>query len=172
VIKSSASMKRGLANISRQWRAGRYDRALAGVDRLLKDWPDNPHLLTMRGNLIQLQEKDVGPTLEDAKRALQRAVDLDRESPRALIELGHFINAVQDDVQAASDCFAKAIRLSERLLREALLGQAKVLVELGRRSEALACLTEAYRLQSRNGKARGPGDKEILDQLEALSRAR
>jgi tetratricopeptide (TPR) repeat protein len=169
VIKSSTSMKRGLAYVKREWRARRYDRALAGVDRLLKDWPDNPYLLTMRGNLIQLQEKDTGPTLDDAKRALRRAVDLDGESPQALIELGHFLNATEDDVQAASDCFAKAIRLSERLLREALLGQAKVLVELGRRSEALACLTEAYWLQSRNGKAGGPGDQEIFEQLEALS---
>jgi tetratricopeptide (TPR) repeat protein len=169
VSKSSNSMKRGLAYVRRQWRAGRYDHALAGVERLLKDWPDNPHLLTLRGNLIQLQENQEGPTLNDAKLALQRAVDLDEESPRAWIELGHFLHASEDNAEAAAKCFAKAIRLSKRLLKEALLGQAKVLSELERRPEALACLTEAYWLQARNGKsAGGSGDQEILEQLEAL----
>lgn len=163
------NMKRGLAQVRRQWRTGRYDRALAQVDRLLKDWPDNPHLLILRGNLIQLQEDDAGPTLKDAKRALQRAVDLDEESPSALIELGHFLNASEDDAKAAAKCFAKAIRLCKRLLKEALLAQAKVLSELDRRPEALACLTEVYWLQSQNGKsARGPGNEELLEQLAAL----
>ena len=130
MIKSSTSMKRGLAQVRQQWRARRYDRALADVDRLLKNCPDNPHLLTMRGNLIQLQEDDQGPTLKDAKLALQRAADLDEESPRALIELGHFLYASEDDAKAAARCFAKAVRLCKRLLKEALTGQAKVLAEL------------------------------------------
>ena len=169
MIKSSASMKRGLARVRHQWRARRYDRALAEVDRLLKNWPDNPHLLTMRGNLIQLQEDDQGPTLKDAKLALQRAADLDEESPRTLIELGHFLYAGEDDAKAAAKCFAMAIRLCKRLLKEALTGQAKVLAELERRSEAVACLTEAYWLQSRNGKsAGGRAEEKILEQLEAL----
>lgn len=167
-MKSSTSMKRGLATIRRLWRSGRYDRALADVDRLLKEWPDNSQLLTMRGNLIQLQEEE-GPTLKDAKRALQRAVDLDEESPYPLLELGHFLHAVEDDAEAAAKCFAKAIRLSKRLLREALVGQAKVFAQLERRSEAFACLTEAYWLQSRNGNPpQEPGDREIFEQLEAL----
>ncbi len=162
-------MKRGLAQVRHQWGARRYDRALAEVDRLLQHWPDNPHLLTMRGNLIQLQENDEGPTLKDAKLALQRAADLDEESPRTLIELGHFLYASEDDAKAAAKRFAKAIRLCKRLLKEALMGQAKVLAELERRSEAVACLTEAYWLQSRNGKsAGGRAEEKILEQLEAL----
>src|SRR5438128_3006103 len=146
-------MKRGLAQVRREWRAGRYGRALAEVDRLLKQWPNNPHLLIMQGNLIQLQDDNEGPTLKDAKLALRHAVDLDEESPRALIELGHFLYACEDDAKAAAKCFAKAIRLCKRQLKEALTEQAKVLSELERRSEALACLTEVYWLQSRNGKS-------------------
>ena len=167
-MKSTNSLKRGLAYVRRLWRSGRYSRALARVDQLLKEWPDNVHLLTLRGNLIQLQETEKGPTLHDAKQALERAVQLDEESPRALIELGHFLNAAEDDAAAGAKCFARAIRLSKRLLKDALLGQAKVLSELERRPEALACLTEAYWLQSRDRKSVGAGDKEILEQLEAL----
>jgi tetratricopeptide (TPR) repeat protein len=169
VIKSSTAMKQGLARVRRQWRAGHYARALAEVERLLESWPDNPRLLTMRGNLIQVQENEEGSTLQDAKRALQRAVDLDEESPHAWIELGHFLNASEDDAEAAAKCFAKAIRLSKRLLKEALLGQAKALSELDRRSEALACLTEAYWLRAHPERsANGPSEQEILEQLEAL----
>src|SRR5215471_11375025 len=112
-MKSTNSLKRGLAYVRRQWRSGRFGRALAKVDQLLKEWPDNSHLLTMRGNLIQLQENEEGPTLNDAKLALQRAVDLDEESPRALIELAYFCNAAEDDAAEGAKCFAKAIRLSK-----------------------------------------------------------
>ena len=116
-------------------------------------------------------EGQKAPTLHDAKLALQRAVDVDEESPRSLIELGHFLNAVEDNAEEAAKCLAKTVRLAKRLLKEALLGQAKVLAELDRRTEAFACLTEAYWLQSRNGKfAHELGEREILKQLDRRAR--
>jgi len=58
-------------------------------------------------------------------------------------------------------------------LQEALLCQAKALVELGRRSEAMACLAEAYWLQARNG--RNSRDKvngaQFLERLEEMVKA-
>jgi tetratricopeptide (TPR) repeat protein len=170
-MKPSKSLKRGLTEVRREWRAGRYDRALDMVGRLLENWPDNPHLLLLRAELIQLQEEN-GPSLDEAKATLQRAVALDEQSPAALIELGHFLLAVEADAQAASKCFDKAIALCRRLLKEALLGQAETLAELERQPDALACLAEAYWLQSHNGKSTmGPNQKEILERLEALGQS-
>src|SRR5262245_24581383 len=100
-MNATTSLKRGLARIRREWQARRYELALAEVNRLLGNWPDNPQLLLIWANLVQLQDDKTGPTLDDAKAALQRAVELDEESPCTWIELGHFLNAVEDDPQGA-----------------------------------------------------------------------
>ncbi len=173
-MKSAARFRRGLEKIRRLCSADHYHQALAEAIRLLKSWPDNPHLLSLWGNLIQLQEDEGGsPTLEDAKAALARAVELDPESPTALVELGHFLYAVEDETRAGLKCFAKAIALSRRLLQEGLVGQAKALAELGRKPEALACLAEAYSLHARGDKASGDGrgSEELLEQLQDLAQA-
>jgi tetratricopeptide (TPR) repeat protein len=170
-MKPTASFKRGVAQAKREWRAARYDRSLAVVSRLLEEWPDNPQLLTMWGDLVQLQSTQTGPTLDEAKAALERAVELGEESPEAWKELGHFLSAVEDDALSASRCFDKAVALSKSTLAEALLAKADSLSELGRRDEALACLAEAYWLLSHNGKSAGAGGAEILDRLKELARA-
>ena len=171
-MKPTSSLRRGLARIRREWRAGQYANALAHADRLRRDWPDNPQLLVLWAGLVQLQDTEDGPTLDDAKAAYQRAVELDDQSPAPLIELGHFLYAVQDDAEAASKYFDKAIDLCKRLLKEALLGQAKALAELERNAEAFACIAQSYWLQSGNGKAlNGPESEAILEQLKDLSHA-
>ncbi len=168
-MKSIHSFKRGVAKVRRLWLARDYEQALAEVSRLLQDWPDNPYLLIMWADLIQLQGENEGPTLEDAKAAYQRAIALDEKSPAALIELGKYIFAVEDDTMAATKVLAGAIRLSKHLLKEAFLAQAEVLVELERRQEALACLAEAYWLGSHNNKVNSRRDpEEILERLESL----
>src|SRR5205823_367583 len=110
------------------WRAGHYDRALTEVTRLREQWPDNPQLLIMWANLVQLQNEEAGPTpdeaeaafreasptLDEAQAALRRAIELDEESPAAWMECGHFLDAVADDAPAASKCFAQAIVLCKR----------------------------------------------------------
>ena len=118
-MKLTASFKRGVAQVKREWRAGRYERALSAVNRLLKDWPDNPQLLIQWGNLIQLQSDEPGATLDEAQAALHRAVDLDEESPSAWKELGHFLSAVEDDAPGTSRCFDKTISLCRGMLAEA-----------------------------------------------------
>jgi tetratricopeptide (TPR) repeat protein len=169
-MKSVQSLKRGLEKARRLCDDGRHDRAFTLIDRLRQKWPDNPELLVMWANLLQLQAENVGPPLQEAKRALQRAVGLSEESPRPLIELAHYLFALDDDTQAASRCFTKAVALSRRLLQEALQGEARALVELGRRSDALGCLAEAYWLGARNGKqADGEETSKILEQLKELA---
>jgi hypothetical protein len=161
-MKSTSSFKRGVAKARREWLAKRYDRALAQVDRLLEEWADNPQLLVMWADLVQLQGGEDGPTLEDAKAAYQRAADLDQPSPSALLELGHFHYAVEDDAEKATQFFAKAINLCKSQLRQALLGQAKALAERDRKAEALACLAEAYWLETHDSKQRNGADGQAL----------
>jgi tetratricopeptide (TPR) repeat protein len=169
-MKLTASFKRGVAQVKREWRAARYDQALSAVNRLLQDWPDNPRLLTMWGNLVQLQSEESGPALDEAHASLRRAVELDDDSPGAWKELGHFLSAVEDDARGASRCFDKTISLCKSMLAEALLANAQSLSELERREEALGCIAEAYWLQSHNGKSNGAGGAEILDRLNELAK--
>lgn len=146
-MKTLESLKRGVSKARRLWREGRRDLALSQVDRLLEMWPDNPRLLVMRAELTQLQDDVEGiPTLEDAKSDLIRAAGLDEDSPDPLIELGHFLFAVQDDAKRASRCFDKAVHLSVDLLTQALVGQAQALAELGQEAKASASLMTACSL--------------------------
>jgi predicted Zn-dependent protease len=92
--------KQRLSTVSRLWAAKNYDQALAEVESLLETWPGNPHLHILKASLVQLQEAPEYD-LDDAKQALQRAVALDKGSPAASIELGHFLDNVEDDPQAA-----------------------------------------------------------------------
>jgi tetratricopeptide (TPR) repeat protein len=164
-LKTIESLKRGVSKARRLWREERVDEALAEVEHLLQAWPNNPHLLVMRADLIRLQDDEDGtPTLSDAKSDLELAVALDEDSPAPLIELGYFVYVIEDDATTALKHFQKAIRLCRSLLKDALIGQAKALSELGREAEAVLSLTEAY---SHDGKSDG---KEILEQLRQLQR--
>ena len=166
-MKATGSLKRGLARIRRAWLARKFDVAFAQADNLLKEWPDNPHLLVLWADLVQLLDTQEGPTLADAKAAYQRAAELDKESPEALIGLGHFLYAIEDDAKAASDCFAKAITLCRDWLRQTLKGKAEALSEIGRHQEAFECLAEAHWLAQREGKETdGPPRKEIIERSQ------
>src|SRR4051812_46684863 len=99
--------KQGLAKVRKLWEEEQYDQALARVEELLKTWPDNPPLLVFFAGLVQLQESTTH-TLEQAKAALVRAADLDEGSPDAALELGHFLDGVEDDPTAAVESFNQA----------------------------------------------------------------
>ena len=73
---------KGLSTVSRLWKQGKYDRALAEVESLLEVWPGNAHLHVQWASLVQLQEDPVHD-LSEAKEALQQAVRLDVGSPAA-----------------------------------------------------------------------------------------
>src|SRR5437868_6608948 len=110
-----------------------------------------------------------GPALEEARAVYRRAAKLDPESPEALVGLGHYLYAVEDDVRGASEHFAKAITLCRDWLRETLLAQAKALTEVGRHAEAFDCLAEARWLERSDSKAaNGASGKDILERLAAL----
>ncbi len=121
-----------LALLSRLWEEKDYERALAEVEALRKTWPGNAHLLILWASLVQLQEKPKHE-LEEAKRALQQAVELDRGSPAAALELGAFLDNVEDDPQAAAKAYADGVATARQLLIEGLLGQAKAFRQLEKR---------------------------------------
>src|SRR5258708_36062118 len=100
-MSNTRALRQKLATVSRLWDKGDYDSAHAEVESLLKTWPGNAHLHILWASLVQLQE-DPKYSLDEAKQALQQAVELDNDSPAGAIELGHFLDNVEDDLQAAS----------------------------------------------------------------------
>jgi len=137
--------KQKLSTISRLWQVKEYDTALAEVESLLKSWPGNAHLHILWARLVQLQEEPKHE-LDEAKQALQQAVELDKGSPAAAIELGHFLDNVEDNLRLASKAYADGVAAARQLLLDGLIGQAKVFRQLNKREEFLHCLVEVLHL--------------------------
>jgi tetratricopeptide (TPR) repeat protein len=157
--------KQRLATVSRLWEAKDYDAALAEVESLLQRWPGNAHLHTLWASLVQLQEKPKHE-LDEAKQALQQAVELDKGSPAAAIELGHFLDNVEDDPQAASRAYAVGVAAARRLLLDGLIGRAKALRQLDKREEFQRCLVEVLHLaRFETGPKRAKGEESGADVL-------
>jgi|GEM_PF-1345517 len=151
--------KQKLAAVSRMWQAGEYDGALTDVEALLAVWPGNAHLHVLKASLIQLQD-DPDYALGDARQALQHAVELDRGSPAASLELGDYLDSVEDDPLAASKAFAEGVAGARRLLIEGLIGQAKAFRQLDKRDEFLRCLREVLQLtRFERGAKRAKGEE-------------
>jgi lipopolysaccharide biosynthesis regulator YciM len=138
-------LKQKLSLVSRLWEEKDYDTALAEVESLLKIWPGNAHLHVLWASLVQLQE-DPKHDLDEAKQALQRAVELDKGSPAAAIELGHFLDNVEDDPQAAAKAYAEGVTTARQLLIEGLIGQANAFRQLEKKEEFRRCLLEVLHL--------------------------
>jgi tetratricopeptide (TPR) repeat protein len=140
-MNSLRGFEQKLATVSRLWDDADYDSALAEVGQLLERWPGNGHLHILWSSLVQLQENPKH-SLDDVKRALQRAIDLDRSSPAGAIELGHFLDDVDDNPRAASKAFSEGVVTARQLLIEGLIGQAKALLQLNKKDDALECVRE------------------------------
>lgn len=96
-----------------------WEEALAHVDALLEANPLAAQLHLLRGQLIQLQDKNTPYALEDAEKAFQRAAELDATYFDALGELMHFYDAVCPDMPKAV-AYAKQVKaLAQKALAEA-----------------------------------------------------
>jgi hypothetical protein len=133
--------KQKLATVSRLRKEKEFDTALAEVESMLHRWPGNAHLHILWASLVQLQQEPKHE-LDEAKQALQQAVELDKGSAAALIELAYFLNNVEDNPQAAARVYAKGVSAARQLLLDGLIGQAKVFLELDKREEFQRCLEE------------------------------
>ena len=171
-MKDIRAFKQGLSTVSRFWKKREYDRALDEVKSLLKVWPGNAHLHVLWASLLQLQE-DPKYDLNEAKEALQQAVQLDVGSPAAAIELGHFLDNVEDDPQGASKPYADGVAAARQLLMDGLIGQAKVFRQLNRRQEFLRCLLEILHLaQFESGSKRSKAAHSDIDLIVGSSTGR
>jgi hypothetical protein len=164
VMSNLRAFKQKLATVSRRWQEQAYDAALAEVEALLKTWPGNAHLHILWASLVQLQE---GPSheLTEVKRALQEAIELDRGSPAAAIELGHFFDNVDDDPHAAAKAYADGVASARQLLIAGLIGQAKAYRQLENRDAFLRCVLEVLylvRFQPDARKGRGDSGTDLL----------
>ncbi len=137
--------KQKLSKIMRRWREQDYRKALAEVEEALKLWPGNARLHVLWASLIQLQE-NTDHDLDEVKRALRHAMDLDAASPEAAIELGHFLDCVEDDPRAASKAYKEGVSVARRILIDGLIGLAKALQQLEEREECLRCLIQILHL--------------------------
>jgi tetratricopeptide (TPR) repeat protein len=160
--------KQKLATVSRLWEEKDYDTAFAEVESLLKVWPGNAHLHILWARLVQLQE-DPKHNLDEARRALQQAAELDKDFPAGAIELGYFLDNVEDNPQAASKAFAEGIPPARQLLIEGLIGQARALLQLDKREEFLRCLSEVLHLaRFEAGSKRSKAEDSGADIFESL----
>lgn len=144
-MNRTQAFKKALSRVARLSAAKNYDAALKEVESLLEAWPGNPHAHVLRASFLQIQERPTGG-LDEVKEILKEAMDLDKTSPAAAIELGHFLDAVEDDPKAAAKVYTEAIARARQLLIEGLIGQAKALLQLEKKEEALRCLVELFHL--------------------------
>lgn len=173
-MTSAKSFKERVSRINKYWQESSYDRAFAKADDLRSEHPDNPQALVMWASLLQLLDESEY-SLDDAKKALRQAMDFDDASPVPAIELGHFLDAIEDDPKAASHTFMRAISQARNLLVEALIGNAKCLLQLNRRSDAIRCLLDALQVSktgtiNRNGSSKPKIDSAASD-IEGLIEA-
>lgn len=140
-MKASRSFKSRLAKVSRLWDKQDHDAALTEVETMLGTWPGNAHLHVLKASLVQLQE-ETQYALNDAKISLKQAVELDPNSPEATIELGYYLDNVEDDPRTAEKAYAAGAAIARRFLIDGLIGQAKVYRQLNKQEEFLHCLQQ------------------------------
>jgi tetratricopeptide (TPR) repeat protein len=157
------TFKQRLSAVSRLWAEAEYDKALAEVESLLATWPGNAHLHVLRASLIQLQD-EASYDLDEARQALQQAIELDQASPEAAIELGHYLDDVEDDPQAALKAYAEGVATARHALIEGLIGQAKAYRQLDMREDFLRCLLDVlYLTRADTGPKRPKGANAASD---------
>lgn len=109
--------------------AHRFDECLDEFSRIEQRRLLLPNELVQRGRCIQLSSREEG-SLEDAEEAFRRALDLDSEYVPALLELGWYHYAVEDDAATALGFFKRALAVIEGYLKEAKQGEEECLIEI------------------------------------------
>lgn len=165
--------KKKLAGVFKLWQSDDYDAALAQVEQMLEKWSGNSQLHVLKGCLIQLQET---PTyeLEDARKSLQLACELDETASEPLLELGHYLDAIEDDPQGAIKAYAEAATLARRHLIDTLIAQFDAYSQLDMWEEAHQCFREVIQLSGfipavKSGKsAKSQSSKSVRSKSEAI----
>lgn len=85
--------------------------------------------LVWKGRFIQLGSEQ-GVALDEARKAFEAALEIAPGDPSALIELGWYWHAIEDEPNRALDYFEQAIAGATALLQEAGSGKADCLQEI------------------------------------------
>jgi len=115
------------------YRSGRTDAALAAVDALLNEYPDNPYFWELKGQILFEEGRAA-----DAIDAHARAVELKPDAPLLRVNLGHAMIEARDP--------AKLAEATEQLKRATALERDNTM--------AWRLLGQAYSAQGKEGEAR------------------
>lgn len=106
-----------------------WDGCIRLFEALEQEGPLSAHELVQKSACLQIGSEELG-SLEGAEEALLAALDLARDYVPALLDLGWFYYAVQDDAETGLTYFQRAEEISRRTLAEALNGRNKCLEEI------------------------------------------
>ena len=104
-------------------------------------------LLVLKGRCIQLAEETIY-TLDDAKSAFLKAIQINAKSIEALTELGWFYYNVQDEPSKAKEYFQQALSYSKDNLLESIDGCSRCIKELESENESKAFIKNNSKLLS------------------------
>jgi hypothetical protein len=108
----------------------RFDEALSLISSIEKSRNLTFSELLLKGRSIQLASGNGTPPLGEAERAFIQILEQDGDYVPALLELGWFYFAVENDAMRAMPLFERAISLSLEQLKEAIRGKKECLEEL------------------------------------------
>lgn len=103
-----------------------------------------PVELVQKGRCNQLAPDEGEWDLKDSEEAFKKALLIEPDYLPALIELGFFYYAVEDDSARALPLFERAVEISRLQLTEAAMGMAGCLEELQSQNEASAFLGDLH----------------------------
>jgi tetratricopeptide (TPR) repeat protein len=111
-------------------RSERFDEAALYLSKLEEERRLTPAELVLKGRLIQLGSASNALSLEDAEAAFHSALSMDPDYVPALLELGWFLHAVEDDTTQGLSFFERALDVCRNQMSEAVRGKMECLEEL------------------------------------------
>jgi len=126
-------------------REKRFDEAVAALAAVESTRRLSVAELVLKGDCIQLGSGAGTLPLGEVERSFSAALEQDEEYVPALLGLGWFHYAVQDEAQAGLAFFERALAVGLEHLREAIKGKWSCLEELESREAADAFLRDIVR---------------------------
>jgi len=109
--------------------SGRYDEASKILSERERSGRLSSSELVLKGRCLQLSAHGGRQELEEAERAFSAALSTDQEYVPALLELGWFYHAVQNDRTQALPLFERALAICKAQLEDAAKGISECLEE-------------------------------------------
>lgn len=110
--------------------SGQYEAAVKFLSEREEGGALSSSELVLKGQCLQLSPKGGAKELEAAESSFNAALSTDPEYVPALLELGWFYYAVEDDAKRALPFFDRAIAVSLEQLKEAIKGKRDCVEEL------------------------------------------